>query len=84
MTILFTMKFLKRPMHFFGLWGIIFVSLGMAAEIYILILKYAYNDPFRNHIAMLLLGVLLIIFGMQFFSLGLISEMIIRQQYEKR
>lgn len=83
LTILFTMKFLKRPMHFFGLWGLIFVLLGFAAEVYLLILKYAFGDPFRNHIAMLLLGVLLIIFGMQFFSLGLISEMIIRQKYEK-
>lgn len=83
LTILFTMKFLKRPMHFFGLWGLVFVLLGFVAEVYILILKYAFGDPFRNHIAMLLLGVLLIIFGMQFFSLGLISEMIIRQRYEK-
>ncbi len=83
LTILFTMKFLKRPMHFFGLWGLVFVLLGFAAEIYLLILKYAFGDPFRNHIAMLLLGVLLIIFGMQFFSLGLISEMITRQKYEK-
>lgn len=84
MTILFTMKFLKRPMHFFGLWGLVFVFLGIAAEIYLLILKYAYGDPFKNHVAMLMLGVLLIIFGVQFFSLGLISEMIIRQKYEKQ
>ena len=84
LTILFTMKFMKRPMHFFGLWGLIFVSIGIAAEIYLLILKYAFGHPFSNHLAMLVLGVLLIIFGMQFFSLGLISEMITRQRYEKQ
>jgi len=84
LTILFTMKFMKRPMHFFGLWGLIFVLIGIAAEIYLLILKYALGHPFSNHVAMLMLGVLLIIFGMQFFSLGLISEMITRQRYEKQ
>lgn len=84
LTVLFTMKFMKRPMHFFGLWGLIAVTLGVAAEIYLLILKYAFGHPFRTHIALLMLGVLLIIFGMQFFSLGLISEMIIRQKYEKQ
>lgn len=76
LTILFTMKFLKRPMHFFGLWGMLFVTVGIIAEIYLLVLKYVFGDPFRNHVALLMLGVLLIIFGMQFFSLGLISEMI--------
>lgn len=84
LTILFTMKFMKRPMHFFGLWGLLFAIVGIASEIYLLILKYAFGHPFRNHVALLMLGVLLIIFGMQFFSLGLISEMITRQKYENR
>jgi len=76
LTVLFTAKFLRRPMHFFGLWGIIFVAIGLLAEIYLLILKFAYHEPFQRHVALLVLGVLLIVFGMQFFSLGLIGEMI--------
>jgi glycosyltransferase involved in cell wall biosynthesis len=76
LTVLFTAKFLRRPMHFFGLWGIISVSIGLLAEIYLLIIKFACHEPFQRHVALLLFGVLLIVFGMQFFSLGLIGEMI--------
>lgn len=84
LTVLFTVKFSKRPMHFFGVWGILFFSVGVAAEIYLLILKYAFGEAFQKHIALLLLGVLLIVFGMQFFSLGLIGEMITYHHKSKR
>ncbi len=84
LTVLFTAKYLRRPMHFFGLWGMAFVSIGLIAEIYLLVLKYAYGEPFQKHIALLILGVLLIVFGMQFFSLGLISEMITFHQKSKK
>lgn len=83
MTVLFTMKFMKRPMHFFGLWGLLFLFIGILAEGYLLILKYAFQEPFQKHIALLILGVLLIVFGMQFVSLGLISEMIIYHRKDK-
>lgn len=75
-TVLFISRFMKRPMHFFGLWGLILVLIGLAAEIWVLILKYGFQEPFRNHVALLIFGVLFLVFGMQFFSLGLISEMI--------
>jgi len=84
LTVLFTTKYLRRPMHFFGLWGMAFVSVGLIAEIYLLVLKYAYGEPFQKHIALMMLGVLLIVFGMQFFSLGLISEMIAYHQKSKK
>jgi len=84
LTVLFTTKYLRKPMHFFGLWGMAFVSVGLIAEIYLLILKYAYGEPFQKHIALMILGVLLIVFGMQFFSLGLISEMITFHQKSKK
>lgn len=83
LTVLFTMKFMKRPMHFFGLWGILFLFIGILAEGYLLVLKYAFREPFQKHIALLILGVLLIVFGMQFISLGLISEMIIYHRKDK-
>ena len=84
LTVLFTTKYLRKPMHFFGLWGMTFVSVGLIAEIYLLVLKYACGEPFQKHIALMILGVLLIVFGMQFFSLGLISEMITFHQKSKK
>lgn len=76
LTVLFITRFMKRPMHFFGLWGILMVVIGLFAELWLLVLKFGFHEPFRNHMALMIFGVLLIVFGMQFFSLGLISEMI--------
>lgn len=79
LTVLFITKFMKRPMHFFGLGGMLLFIIGVVAEIYLLILKYVFGQPYRDHVALLIFGVLFIVFGMQFFSLGLISEMITYQ-----
>lgn len=76
LTVLFITRFMKRPMHFFGLWGILLALLGLIVEIWVLILKYGFGEPFKQHFALLILGVLLLVFGIQFFSLGLIGEMI--------
>ncbi|SVC63642.1 uncharacterized protein METZ01_LOCUS316496, partial [marine metagenome] len=36
----------------------------------------ALNEPFAKHMALLMLGVLIIVIGIQFFSIGLVGEMI--------
>lgn len=84
LTVLFITRFMKRPMHFFGLWGIVIVLIGVLSELWILILKFGFHEPFRDHVALMILGVLLIVFGMQFFSLGLISEMITFQNRKEK
>lgn len=75
-TVKFVTQYFKKPMHFFGAWGSLFIFFGFIAELYVLILKYLYNHNFQSHMAMMLLGALLIILGIQFFSIGLISELI--------
>ena len=75
-TVTFITKYLKRPMHFFGIGGVLFVLAGLGVEIYVMILKYGYNEPFSRHFAMLLFGALLLIFGIQSFSIGLVGELI--------
>ncbi|MBN2281899.1 MAG: glycosyltransferase family 2 protein [Candidatus Marinimicrobia bacterium] len=75
-TIKFVTEYFKRPMHFFGAWGTIFISGGILAEVYILVLKFGFGHSFQLHIAMLLLGALMIILGIQMFSIGLICELI--------
>ena len=75
-TVKFVTQYFKKPMHFFGMWGSLSIFLGSMAEVYVLILKCLFGHNFQNHIAMMLLGALLIILGIQFFSIGLISELI--------
>ena len=75
-SILFLSKYTQSPLYFFGKIGLFTFSSGVGIEIYIIYLKYALNEPFAKHMALLMLGVLIIVIGIQFFSIGLVGEMI--------
>ena len=83
-TVLFLGKYTNQPLHFFGLLGIIGATIGSAIEIYVLYLKYILGEPFQLHFALLILGVLFIVIGIQFFSIGLIGDMIVRSNPKKK
>lgn len=83
-TVLFLARFTLRPMHFFGMMGLLSTIVGIGVEIWVLILKYIYNEPFQSHLAMLLFGILLIILGVQLVSMGLIGEMLVYQFRKKK
>lgn len=81
LTIFFLTRYLKRPGHFFGFFGIICFSSGFIIGLYITYLRIttggiAYRYP------LLFLGMLLIILGVQFIMTGLLAEMII--YFQKR
>tara|TARA_Y100000591_G_scaffold332643_1_gene370850 strand:+ start:115 stop:1056 length:942 start_codon:yes stop_codon:yes gene_type:complete len=77
-TILFLNKYTQQPLHLFGSFGISFLTLGMIAEIFVLYYKYVIGEPFAKHMALLTLGVMLIVIGIQFFSIGLLGELLSR------
>jgi len=81
-TVLFLTKYLKRPLHLFGLFGFLFSTVGILINIWVLYLRYFIGDPFSKHFAILVLGVMLIIIGVQFFSIGLIGEMIVQSNHK--
>ena len=76
-TVLFLGKYTNQPLHFFGFIGLTSSLTGVLIEFYVLYLKYFMGEPFQLHFALLILGVLFIIIGIQFFSIGLIGEMIV-------
>ena len=45
--------------------------------------KYWLGDPFSKHIALLIFGVMLIVIGIQFFSMGLLGELIARSNQDQ-
>jgi len=45
--------------------------------------KFILLEPFSKHIALLLLGIVLIIIGIQFFSIGLLGEIMARHSQGK-
>ena len=75
-SIVFLSKYTQSPLYFFGKIGLYTLLSGVGIEIYIIYLKYALDEPFAKHMALLMLGVLIIVIGIQFFSIGLVGEMI--------
>jgi glycosyltransferase involved in cell wall biosynthesis len=82
-TILFLNRYTQQPLHLFGMVGIILSTMGLSVEIYVLYLKYLLGEPFQRHIALLVFGVMLILIGIQFISMGLLGEMMARSQQNK-
>ena len=73
LTILFLNRYLKRPLHFFGVLGFLCLISGTGINIYLAALWFVKGGiGFRP---LLMLGVLLMILGMQFFSIGFLGEM---------
>ena len=75
LTVVFTNKYMKRPLHFFGSLGIISSFAGFVISLYLIILKFFEGKPLSDR-PLFLIGIFLIIVGVQFMSLGLIAEMI--------
>ena len=81
LTVSFIGRYRHRPLHLFGGFGLILGFFGSAILIYLTVVK-ALGHAIGQR-PLLLLGVLLVVIGMQFFSLGLISEMITSHHEER-
>lgn len=75
LTVLFLTKYMQRPAHLFGGAGVTLGGLGFAICTYMSVLWFVGERPIGNR-PLLLLGVLLLITGVQFVSIGLLGEMI--------
>jgi glycosyltransferase involved in cell wall biosynthesis len=81
LTVSFIGRYRHRPLHLFGGLGLILGLIGSAVLVYLTVIK-ALGHAIGQR-PLLLLGVLLVVIGMQFFSLGLISEMITSHHEER-
>jgi glycosyltransferase involved in cell wall biosynthesis len=81
LTVRFLLSYATRPMQIFGLIGLISIMVGLAISTYLAALKLLYNEALSDR-PLLLLGVLFIILGVQFMSMGLLGELIVRTYYE--
>jgi len=81
LTVSFIGRYRHRPLHLFGGLGLVLGAVGTAVLVYLTVLK-ALGHAIGQR-PLLMLGVLLLVIGMQFFSLGLISEMITSHHEER-
>jgi glycosyltransferase involved in cell wall biosynthesis len=82
LTVLFTTRYLRRPLHLFGFWGILFFLAGFAVDGWLVYEKLTIPDYWLSNRPLFLGGVLLIIVGIQFISIGLLGEMITKTKNE--
>lgn len=77
-SIMFVGKFGKRPMHFFGVGGIVMMTLGTLILLYLTISKLFYSVGGIADRPAFYLGILLVIVGVQLFITGFLSELVSR------
>ncbi|MCD6505632.1 glycosyltransferase family 2 protein [Candidatus Poribacteria bacterium] len=87
-TVNFLLRYATRPIQVFGLVGLISGTIGFLICTYLSIGKLFLPDPYKisllEHMPLLMLGILLILVGVQFISMGLLGELIVRTYFESQ
>ena len=78
MTITFTSRFGKRPMHFFGLWGSLIFLAGLGIAGYLAYEKFFHMAFKMTERPLFFFGLLAMVIGTQLFVAGFLGEMIAR------
>jgi glycosyltransferase involved in cell wall biosynthesis len=85
LTIRFLLKYVTRPLHFFGPIGLLSTTLGFLINVWLIVDKAIYGTAlFDQHGPLMLLGAVLILAGVQLVSSGLIGEMLSRTYFESQ
>ena len=75
LTVTFVVRFMTTPMHVFGSLGLLSTLCGTVVCAYIALLRYEHGNIQNRH-PLLMLGALLVIVGIQFFSTGFLGDML--------
>jgi len=81
LTVKLVTGYIHSPLYLFGRIGFGFGLVGFIIALYLTIMKLGFGTPLYNR-PLLYLGTLLIIVGLQFFSIGLLGELIINRNRE--
>lgn len=82
LLMLFFKKYMQKPMHLFGGIGLVLSFIGILINLYFLILKISGQDIWGK--PMLLLGILMLIAGIQLITVGVIADILMRTYYESQ
>jgi hypothetical protein len=80
-TVLFITKYTRRPLHLFGGLGLLSMVFGLAINVYLAV-SWFLGETLSNR-PLLLLGVLLMLLGIQLLMTGLIGEMITFKGFQR-
>jgi glycosyltransferase involved in cell wall biosynthesis len=82
-TVRFIQQYLGRPMQVFGLGGLFCLMIGFGTCTWLAVEKIAFGARLSDR-PLLLLGVLLIVVGLQLLSLGLVADVVSRTYFESQ
>lgn len=82
LTVLFTTRYIRKPLHLFGIWGLFSFIIGLLIDLYLTVEWFAGRTSLSNR-PLFMVGFLFIIIGIQFISIGLLGEMISRQERDE-
>lgn len=84
LTINFLLRYLTRPMHFFGKWGLAGIAMGSLVLLSMFAEKMMGHDIINEHGPLLVAGAMLWFAGLMLFSTGLIGEVLMRTYFESQ
>jgi hypothetical protein len=79
---IFMQKYFRRPIHLFGPVGLVTLAIGVLINIYLLVVKIMGGDIWGRPI--LILGVTMVLAGIQFLIFGLLAELMMRIYYQSQ
>lgn len=83
MLLLFIRKYFQRPIHLFGIFGVLLIILGILIEAYLLVVKFGFGQDIGTR-PLLIFGMMFILGGIQLFTIGIVMELLIRTYYESQ
>jgi len=83
LTVHFFLSFSTRPLHLFGPLGMLSGGLGGLMLVLLAVQKIFFHMPMGNR-PLLLLGVMLVLIGLQFICFGLLAEVLVRTYHESQ
>ncbi|PYX26133.1 MAG: glycosyltransferase, partial [Acidobacteria bacterium] len=82
LTIRFLLRYMSRPLHFFGRLGLINMSTGSAVALWLLVWKVLYRtNVVEQHALLLVFAAVLVLLGVQLVALGLLAELGVWQYF---
>ncbi len=82
LLMLFFKRYLQKPMHLFGSWGVLIFIAGVIINLYMLWLKIQGNDIWGK--PLMLVGILFVLTGIQLVTFGIFVELQMRTYYESQ
>jgi len=81
LTVRFMLSYSTRPIHIFGTLGLLTSGAGFTIGLFLMYVKFILGENIGDR-PLLMLAVLLMIVGVQFITMGLLGELVVRTYHE--